>query len=290
MKIIKRSEIIIISSNLSDNTPMYDQTKTYAKGDVIANDHNRYKSLLDNNQEPLDKEAYWENLGATNDYAAFDFFLNTQAQREEKIEIVLSAKENNALYLANLWGERIEIAVIDIKSADVLESTEYRLFAEEIRDWREYFFGDWQERRRKDVYFERSTLNRGAAYKITLFAPNDIAKIGHIVCGKARELGVSLYKNSVSAIDFSKIQTDEQGNTSVTKGNYKKTNSFDVAIPNSQLDVCVNAFIELRGEPCVFVIAQSYKSLINFAILKKWEVLLEKKNMAIASIELEGLV
>ncbi|PAF49618.1 hypothetical protein BKH41_02845 [Helicobacter sp. 12S02232-10] len=290
MKIIKRSDIVIISSNLTDDTPTYNKDNTYKKDDVIQNNHVRYKSLLDNNQESLDKEAYWENLGATNDYAAFDFFLNTQSQKEEKIEIVLSAKENNALYLANLWGERIKVEVIEIKSARVLEDKEWLLFGEEITDWREYFFGDWQERRRKDVYFERSTLGRDAAYRITLFASNDTAKIGHIVCSKARELGISLYKNSLSAIDFSKIETDEQGNTSLTKGNYKKTNSFDVAIPNNQLDFCVNAFIELRGEPCVFVITQAYKSLINYAILKKWEVLLEKRNMAIASLELEGLV
>ncbi|PAF51278.1 hypothetical protein [Helicobacter sp. 13S00477-4] len=293
MKILRRSDIIIISSNLSDDTPLYEQGKTYVKGEIIQNNHTRYKSMLDNNTEPLDKEAYWQNLGASNDYAAFDFFVNTQARREQNIELVITAEETKALYLANLWGERLKIEVINTKNTkeiEILESVEYQLYGGDIFDWREYFFGNWSNRRQKDIYFERSTAHRAVSFKITLNAANDIAKIGHIVCGNVEELGISLYKNTISAIDFSKIQTDEEGNTSLMKGNYKKTNSFDVAIPISSMDLCINAFIELRGEPCVFVITQNYKSLINFGILKKWEVLLEKRNMAIASLELEGLV
>lgn len=132
--------------------------------------------------------------------------------------------------------------------------------------------------------------SRNISFRIKAYG-TPLVRIGSIICGDLRDLATTLYdNNSISMLDFSKIQTDEDGNTQLTKGNFKRTNAFNIIVQDSDLDRVSYELTELRGEAVVFVIANNYEALINFAFLKNHEILLSKVGRSIVSIEIEGLI
>ena len=119
----------------------------------------------------------------------------------------------------------------------------------------------------------------------------DEIELGSIICGQLKELATTLYnKNSISMIDYSKVTTDEDGNTQLVQGNYKRTNAFEVLVDDKDLDYVAHELAQLRGQACVFVISDYFECLVNFAFLKNHEILLSKPPKSVISIEIEGLV
>lgn len=174
------------------------------------------------------------------------------------------------------------------RTSELIEEKDFNLISRNTQTWREYFYGEFVHQ--KDLYYERTTLTKSVSFTLILENTGGVAEIGSIFCGKEVEFGASLYAGSISASDFSKIITDEEGYTSLKKGHYKKLNEFSVLIENEKLDHLVHKLIALRGEPVVFVIANTYESLINFAVLKSWEIPLELTHKSIVNLEIEGLI
>ena len=290
MKVLQRDEIIIIDSNLHDDTPLFNISKQYKQGDVVRDSKSIYKAKTDVNNQNLDNAAYWEWIGTSNEWALFDFYLNTAARNKENIEVYFSCHGAMGIYIYGIRAKILDIEVIDTRTGEIIEKQTYRLYGNAIASWSEYFFGDWMGKQKSDVYYERKTYTRLVIFRIKAYGLEDI-EIGSIICGKLTDIAMTLYaKNSISMLDFSKIESDELGYTQLTKGNYKKTNSFEVLVEDKDMDRVSFSLRELRGEPVVFVIANYFENLINFGFLKNHEILLEKVGRSIISIEIEGLI
>ncbi|WP_300224038.1 hypothetical protein [uncultured Helicobacter sp.] len=287
MKVLSRVETIVLDSNLEEKTPLWEKEKEYKKGEiVVSEDHLLYEALNDVSGVELSESLSWKCLGADNTKACFDFFLNTTSKREESLKISFSG--GGGLYLGNIVAKNARIEVYNNRTQELIEQKDFSLIYRNTKTWREYFYGEFIYQ--KHLYYERSTLTKSVSFTLTLENANSIAEIGSIFCGNEVEFGASLYAGSISASDFSKIETDEDGYTSITKGHYKKLNEFSVLIENERLDHLVNKLIGIRGEPVVFIIANTHESLINFAVLKSWEVPLELKSKSIVNLEIEGLI
>ncbi|ANV98552.1 hypothetical protein BBW65_06980 [Helicobacter enhydrae] len=287
MKVLVKNETIIINSNLEESAPLWTQESGYKKGDVVVGeDHLLYEALNDVSGVALKDSLSWKCLGSDNTRACFDFFLNTTSKREESLKISFSG--GGGLYLGNIRAKSARVEVYNSRSQELIEQKDFKLIYRNTKSWKEYFFGEFIFT--KHLYYPRSTLTKSVAFTLTLENAGSIAEIGSIFCGNEVEFGTSLYAGSISASDFSKIETDEDGYTSITKGHYKKLNEFSVLIENERLDHLVNKLIGIRGEPAVFIIANTYESLINFAVLKSWEVPLELKSKSIVNLEIEGLI
>ena len=181
--------------------------------------------------------------------------------------------------------------MLDIITSEILESVEYNFFGNSVVSWSEYFFGSWQnDTRARNVYYECKTLSRSTCFRVRAWGLDKI-ELGSIICGELKNLALTLYdKNSISMIDFSKVTTDEDGNTQLVRGNFKRTNAFEMLVDDKDLDFVAYELAQLRGEACVFVISDYYECLVNFAFLKNHEILLSKPPKSIISIEIEGLV
>lgn len=141
-----------------------------------------------------------------------------------------------------------------------------------------------------DVFYECKSLSRSRIFRVRA-SGLDRVEIGSIIAGVAKSLATTLYaKNSISMIDFSKVSTDEEGNTQLEKGNFKRTNAFELLVDENELDFVMSELANLRGEACVFIIADNFECLMNFAFLKNHELLLSKRGKSVISVEIEGLV
>ncbi|MCX2717823.1 hypothetical protein OQH61_08770 [Helicobacter sp. MIT 21-1697] len=290
MKILTRGDIIIMESNLIESSASFKQGEAYTKGDKVNDGKFIYQALSDNVDKPLSEQSVWERCGSTNEWACFDYYLNTQSEAKEEIYLNFSCYGAKALYISGLEAKYLSIEVIDSHTAKVIESKEYKLYGQNIASWSEYFFGHWGRKFKRNIYYECSTFTRNVSFRIRAYGTS-IVRIGSIICGDLLELATTLYDgNAISMLDFSKVQTDESGNTQLTKGNFKRTNAFNIIVPDSELDRVGYELAELRGEAVVFVIATNYEVLINFAFLKNHEILLSKVGRSIVSIEIEGLI
>ncbi|GAB0173746.1 hypothetical protein NHP164001_17670 [Helicobacter trogontum] len=290
MKVLKRNEIIILDSNLHDDTPLFDMEQSYKKGDIVRDSKSKYRAKEDTSKNELDNLAYWEWIGTSNYWAMFDFYLNTAARNKESIEVSFTCHGAMGIYIYGIKAKILDIEVIDNRTHEIIEKQIYRLYGNSISSWSEYFFGDWMGKLKSDVYYERKTYTRFVTFRIKAYGLEDI-EIGSIICGKINDIAMTLYaKNSISMLDFSKVESDELGYTQLTKGNFKRTNSFEVLVEDKDMDRVSYLLRELRGEPVVFVIANYFENLINFGFLKNHEILLEKVGRSIMSIEIEGLI
>ncbi len=290
MKILERGRLNIISSNLKENTPPFTQDKSYKKGERVLFERYIYEALQDTSETPEALKGFWKRAGVSNEFAPFDFYLNTAGVVENSLELVVQAFGARALFLGNLKAKNLKIEVLDTRSAKVLESKEYRLFGHSITSWSDYFFGSWREKMRHNVYYECSTLARELTFKIHAWGLAHI-ELGMFYAGGLQELGTTLYdKNSLSILDFSRVKTDESGITELQKGAFKRTHSFNLLAEESQLDLIAHALAEARGEARVFVVSDCFESFIIFGFLKHHEILLSKPTRSIVSVEIEGLI
>ena len=299
MKILRRGEIVVLESNLSEGVAAYDSAKAYAVGDEMLFEKYIYKALkaVQGTQPITDGSATdsnWQKVRVSNEWAAFDYYLNTTATREGEILLTFSAK-GRGLYLNNVVGTSLKIEVLDALGGNVVQSQEYSLKGRSIKSWSDYFFGDWKlsTSRAYSFFFENNHLTNTYIYRVTLKNDNvgGVCEIGSIISGPLKELATSLYDdNSISMLDYSKVTTDEDGNTSLVRGNYKRTNSFKILVTDGEMDTVSYELSQLRGEACVFVISDYFECLTNYAFLKNHEILLSKRGYSIVEIEIEGLV
>lgn len=287
MKVLSRVETIVLHSNLEEKAPLWERGRTYQKGEIVRSDaHLLFEAQSQVNGVELNDSLSWKCLGSDNTKACFDFFLNTTSKREENLKINFSG--GGGLYLGNITAKSARIEVYNSRTQELIEQKDFKLIYRNTKSWREYFYGEFICQ--KHLYYPRSTLTKAVNFLLVLENAGGVAEVGSVFCGNEVEFGASLYAGSISASDFSKIATDEDGYTSITKGHYKKLNEFSILIENERLDHLVNKLIRIRGEPVVFVISNTYESLINFAVLKSWEVPLELKSKSIVNLEIEGLI
>ncbi|STQ86210.1 hypothetical protein LS73_000160 [Helicobacter muridarum] len=290
MKILRRGEIVIIESNLSDDTQLFDKNAQYRQGDIVVNSKSKYKAKVDVINQNLNNAAYWEWIDTSNEWACFDYYLNTSSYNKDCIDISFACVGANAIYIAGLQAKMLLIEVIDIRNNQITEQQEFKLYGNMIASWSEYFFGNWKGKQKSNIYYERTTYTRNVVFRIRAYGLRDIA-IGSIICGELIDIAMTLYaKNSISMLDFSKVESDERGYTQLTRGNFKRTNAFEVLVEDRDMDRVSFLLSELRGEAIVFVIADYFENLINFGFLKNHEILLEKVGRSIVSIEIEGLI
>ena len=290
MKIIERGRLNIIASNLKENTAPFESGKSYKKGERVLFERYIYEAGDETSDTPDPIKGAWKRVGVSNEFAPFDFYLNTAGIVEKSLELSVHAFGARALFLGNLKAKHLSIEVLDSRTGALLEAKEYRLFGHSIASWSDYFFGSWRTKSRHNVYYELSTLAREVTFKVHAWGLAKI-ELGMFYAGGLQELGTTLHdKNSLSILDFSRVKTDESGITELQKGAFKRTHAFNLLVQESQLDLLAYALAEARGEARVFVVSNYFESFVIFGFLKHHEILLSKPSRSIVSVEIEGLI
>lgn len=259
MKVLKRNDILIIDSNLKEEIPKWSEKASYEKDDEVLFDKYIYKALSQNVGTKTSDETKWEKMRVSNEWACFDYYLNTVSKAQSRFDLSFHCSHVQAIYIHGLKTRYLKIEVLDANTGEVLEDVEYDFLEVGVRSWLEYFFGAWQKDiRARNIYYELKILARSYVIRIRAWGVDEI-ECGSIICGELKHLALSLYdKNSISMIDFSKVMTDEDGNTQLTRGNFKRTNAFEMLVEDEDLDYVAYELTQLRGEACVFVISDYY--------------------------------
>ena len=285
---------MLTASNVPETDAPAWTAGTYTLGTQRVYNHRVYEVIISSTTARPDIGAVatppsWLDLGATNRFKMFDQIISTQTiyTAEIDVDITPAAVVNSAAFFGML-GSSITLTMTD--PTDGVVYTETRSLQDNtlIIDWYPYFFEEVAYL--PDIVF----LNLPAYGSATLTAFIDggagDAKVGEVVIGKQRSLGVTNFGTSVSIIDYSIKSTDDFGNTIIVQRAYSKRADYDVTVETSSVAAVQKALADIRTTPTVFVGDQNRPETVVYGFYKQFNIVLSTPSISDCSIEVEGLV
>ncbi|MGE4536551.1 MAG: hypothetical protein AB7D37_05690 [Desulfovibrio sp.] len=297
MKIVIPRDITLISTNVAENDAQeWDGDTTYAAGVtvMVTADHRIYKSLRETTGEnPADhlvgSDSAWSDKGATNAYKMLDEYINTTTSAEELLDVTISVARCDAV---GLFGCRGKTLTIDVISGGTIIYTRTWTLLKKVYTYTEYFFSDPVFVR--DV-FTAIPIRGASTMRIRIDAgAGGTAQCGIVVTGMSAYLGETQWDVTPSRVSYSKIITDDYGNTSLSKGRLAKYLKFKARINTKEIDYIQKRLDDIDGIACIFVAYSETgyqpEALLVYGYAKEVEPNLPNSELSTVQFEVEGLV
>ncbi len=264
---------------------------TYSIGQIVTYGiYGTYKSLQNNNlfKPPNTEPTYWLRIGPTNKMACFDDKVSTATTSAGTLDFVVLANSEDTISLLNLVGNSVSIAV-STNSTVNYTATEQLAGSESI-DWYSYFYFDQDTARTQANFFNIVGL---ANQYISVRINGTNVQIGNYVQGQIKQIGDTQYGASTGIIDYSKKETDEFGETTLTVRNYSKRMNSQIMISNSNINRVQRLLYSLRATPALWIGSDDLtyeEPLIVFGFYKDFSTEISYPTSSICNLEIEGLI
>lgn len=243
--------------------------------------------------ELADEIGFWQRVGATNQWAMFDEYVETQTESApgEPIDVVIDASRCDTMALFGLSGERLEAELADQNTGETVETWDVSLRLDSVTSIWEYFFLPYEWRNDLMLTFP---VYYNATLRLTIYpAEGGTAKCGHCIPGMSRHIGMTQFGASVGIQDYSRKETDEDGRTELIPGAWAKRMSIDVEVENANVDKLQRIFASLRGRPTVWQgnnRDEGFESLLVFGFYHDFEVVVPGPVLSRCALEIHGLI
>lgn len=299
MKIIRPVTItnsVLTASNVTeDDYAEWAVGTTYAEGDrviVIGTTHKVYESVVGSNvgNDPTtDDGANWIEVSATNRWKAFDSVLNEQVVNTGSITYDLDPSALvNAIAFFNLQAATINVTVTDPTDGEVYNEDYSLVDNGAVDTWYSYFF---EPIIRRDEFVAFDLPNYATAtISIDIDNGTSDAKVGQIVIGSQKILGVTTYGTSIGIQDYSRKETDVFGNATILERRFAQTVDYDVQLSTGAVRDVQKTLATYRATPLVFSGTDegTYGDLV-FGYYRNFGINISGPALSDATIEVEGL-
>ena len=230
----------------------------------------------------------WEDLGYTNKYKLIDDSLTSQTVVDGNMEMSFITTKIDSIYLFRIIGTSVNITVTQIDTnTEIYNQTTSLISKNSGSTFRGYFFNDFTY---VTKMFNETPINFNIRVNITITAlSGSDTKCGLVAIGRSADFGATLYGAKVGMLDFSKKETNTNGESYFVEGNYKPTNSLTIDLPSNRTDYIVQQLQELRAKPVIWK-GSDYGSTIIFGIYNDWSVVISTPTITRISINLESLI
>ena len=293
------TEAQLFASNVpEDDAPVWVAGTNYAIGDQVIYEHRIYEALAvitgaDNLIDPatgaLQDPPIWLDLGATNRFRMFDGIVDSGTSQTGTIEVTLRMGElANGVAFFNLLGSTLNVQVDDPVDGIVYDRDFLLQDNSAITSWYAYFFEPIVQR--PDVVLTDLPQYRDADILVTVDAGAATARVGEMVVGRVRQLGVTNYGTSVSIQDYSRKERDQFGNTIIVQRRFSKRADFDVTVETSQVFAVQAALAAIRTMPTVYIGDEDKPASVIYGFFRQFNIVYDTPSISSCSIEVEGLV
>lgn len=237
---------------------------------------------------------YWKDLGYINSKRAFDNSNPSQTVADgDTLVYVFSTSRVDRIALFNINASKITIKThLTTQPEDPTNTIEtvYELYKRTGASFYEILTSEITVN--KTAYF---SIPSAATQEITLTleVPSGIVAIGDVTLGKANTIGVVLDGLTNDIQDYSTYSSDTGASDSYTEGGYRKTNSFTVSFPSSEMDAIQEQLEGRRGKITVYNLnpnsSESFLRIKGFIRSRPIDYISNSKKSKI-SIKIEGRV
>lgn len=304
MKVIKPNTLELLECSVAESDDVdgvaWDETTTYSQGQKVRYEHVSYESLADSNKGNIPSETWsgtsakWKRLGATLPWRMLDDFVETQTvgQEGESLTFTVPFSRATAFGLLNLTGATVHVTVTDDDEGVFFDKT-YSI-VKDIDDFSLYSYNF------DEIQSVDTLLATGIPMPIsgTLAVEIDpgsgaTASVGHVIVGRDRSLGGTLYDAEVSITDYSRKEADEFGVTTFVRRSYAKRASLELYLHPRQSDFVAATLQDLRATPAVWIgdnTDSGYTALTIFGWVEDWRSVYSGPNEQQLSVDVQGLI
>lgn len=300
MKLIRPVTItdsVLVASNVLENDyAEWLVGTTYSIGNevIVLSNHRIYESLTDTNvgnNPTTDDGTNWLNTGATNRWKAFDNTISDQTTNTTSITYELDPSSLvNAIAMFNLDATDVDITVTDPVEGVVYNENVSLLDNSAVENWWGYFF---EPIVRKSEFVKFDLPNYASATVDLSINTNtgDTAKVGQIVIGNQKTLGLTTYGTTISIQDYSTKDTDTFGNVIITERRFAQLVDYDVKLATSTVRDVQKTLANFRATPIVYSGTEdgTYGDLV-YGYYRNFGINISTPSFSDATIEVEGLV
>lgn len=302
MNVIIPAQCVISASSLAEpaaDEVVYSSTATYADKVQVVNleTHTKYESLVAGNMgkplpvPPEKKTDFWEEVGKTNKYAAFDLSRNSQSVGASSMYWEFSAGQRiNAIGVLGIEADSVHI---EMKvGADVVYSHSENLIFRRVQDAYDYDFQPFA--RRTSVAKWDLPPYSTAVVRVTLTAAAGQVRCGSIIVGTAEYLGAIQFGAESDCLNFSQINRDIYGTTElVARRTLPKTTQTTI-LPKARVDRVRDVRVRLNAVPALWSglddLNHDYaEALLILGVYKRFSINLKEVNDAIVNLEVEEI-
>lgn len=231
----------------------------YSEGDevVISDTGLHYVALTDTQDEPsygasLDVPS-WFLIGRTNKYRAFDYVINTKSELQMPggfYEFTPGGYCTNVALFGLELATRVTVTVREDNASGAIIYSEFQdtamptpLVDSIVND---EFLTD-------KLLFDDLPVYETPHITIEFESGGDAVKVGSIVIGNARELGIVNYQSSTSRTSYDVVKIDDFGNNEVISRPSAEYTSYEVTVPPEYADYVERILKDSLNMACVWV-------------------------------------
>lgn len=291
------TDAVLTASNIAENDhPAWNPATSYAEGDRVirTQTHRIYFRVTPGTSAtpPESDTENWADMGATNRWRAFDGVVGTQSARNGEIVITLTpGTVFNGIALLNAKANNIRIKVTATGDGVVYDKTFSMQSPPSMPDYWTYCFEPITQRSTLTPV-DMPTYGAGTTVEVTLSAGAGPTAVGTILVGRlvpVGDRGIHLGAR-IGIDDFSRKETDEYGNTSVTERAWRKRASVSLHLRNSQIDGTQSLFARLRATPTLYIASPNYEALAIYGFYKDFAAVISYPTYSVFELEIEGLI
>jgi len=282
-----------LSGVVDENYPNYYPAATYNTGDyvIVPELKTIYRCSADgvSGVFPLSDPSKWVDWGFVNSYK----MLSTDEQigaQTVGVDIVMELpfSRRDTLGLVNTQFMQLHLELIDLDTNEVVDDIKVSGRDIGCTSFAEYFYDEIREKSRVIVDGLMWLPNS----KLRLTFSGDV-KIGSIVSGCARELGITLMGTELSFEDRSKILNDEFTNTrKVIRYGHVRVLKAKVLFDVPDFDVVAQKVGEIIGKNVLFIPSEKdrFSEMTNIAYIEDFSMPIENPVIFEANTTIVGVV
>lgn len=303
MRVIIPAELTLVSSDVAASAlAEYASGTSYAAGDQVVVSFESdgttaltpvriYESASASNlgNYPPDNPADWLLVGSTNRWAMFDDVVGTSTTASAAINVTVSASKADRVALFGLVAESVTITVRS--GGSTISSETLDLIRSSSASWSEYFFSDRDYA--GSIVYSIPGYYLSFELDIEITPLSGSAACGHCIVGKSIDIGLTRYGAASGVRDYSLIQDNNFGETTIVRRPYANTLSLDVWLDRDRATYIKNKLASLRATPVVWDArndSDGDEHLIVYGIYRDFSFVVEYPTINLYSLNIRGLI
>jgi len=245
---------------------------SYTLGDVVirTTTHRQYAALQTHTGRtalPEDDPTYWDDIAPTDLWAPFDNYVNTAATADGTLSYTISPGFFDTFSVHGAQAQALTYVVSD--SADQTLASGSLAMYEDAMGLQEYLFSTLKTK--SSVIVSGLPIYPDATLTVTLLGDGQVS-LGMLNIGMVRNLvsdfGGTEYGATAEPITYSRIATDDFGNTTIIKRHAATSMRASVVLAQTQANAALRVVQEVLDVPCTWIAsaAPGYEGLIVFGL------------------------